>query len=280
MKNTCRVRLLSDLHAEGGCDPKLFKSQGEDVLVIAGDLHVGADATWSTLKQFYEHQPNIVYVFGNHEFYRQEYYETCRKLEDWSSGTGIHVLNPGTVFWDPKLCKLVPTAHIYEHIYAPTLEDMPIAFIGAPLWTNFRNNDLSKFHAKSRINDFRLIRTTDQYYNQRPLTPDDAQELYNQQYGYIKHQYESIKLKKVIVTHFLPADECVDMKYRGASTAMLNDYFANDLGNWISTLENVPLFLHGHTHDNVDTMIGTTRIVANPYGYGKNYNYKECLIDL
>lgn len=267
-----KIRLLSDLHAEGGFDRNLFKSQGEDVLVIAGDLHVGVDNVWSMLKRFADHQPNVVYVAGNHEFYRQEYYSTISKLRTFSLGTSIRFLNADTVYYTPNYLtsggclSITPTANA-------------VAFIGAPLWTNFRNNDLSKFHAKSRINDFNLIRTTGQYYNQRPFTPDDAQELYNQQYGFIKHQYESIKLKKVIVTHFLPADECVDMKYRGASTAMLNDYFANDLGNWISELEDTT-WLFGHTHDNVDITIGTTRLIANPYGYGKNYNYKECLIDL
>lgn len=258
-----RVRLLSDLHAEGGFDKELYKSQGEDVLVLAGDINVGANAVWTMLKQFAEYQPNIIYVTGNHEYYRQDYFQTNSKLENWCKYTGIKFLNPGTVYYDPVTKSLVDSN-----------TEEAISIVGGCLWTNFRNNDLSKFHAAKGINDFRLIEFDNHYFS-----PNDAARLFEQQYGYIKHQCENIKLKKVIVTHFLPADECVDMKYRGAQTAILNDYFANDLGGWISGLKDTTC-LFGHTHDNVDMTIGTTRLIANPYGYGKNYNYKECLIDL
>lgn len=259
-----KLRLLSDLHHEGGAHKELYKTQGEDVLVIAGDLNVGANAVWGDLKRFAEEQPNIVYVMGNHTFYRQDYHDTCRKLEDWAKYTSIKILNPGTVFYDPKLKKLV---------HLPTSDS--IAIIGGCLWTNFRNNELSKLAARTGINDFRLIK-----YDNRYFSPDDAARLFEQQYGYIKLQCETIKTKKLIVTHFLPAVECIDPQYIGCATSTLNDYFANDLGDWISYLENVPLFLHGHTHSNVNVQLGNTVIRANPYGYGKNVNYKECLIDL
>lgn len=264
-----RLRLLSDLHAEGGFDKKLFKSQGEDVLVIAGDLHVGANHIWMMLKGFAEYQPNIVYVPGNHEFYHQNYLETISKLEEWARYTRIKILSPGTVYYDPRVKRLV---ELEEE--SPSILKNRTYFIGAPLWTNFRNNDLSKFHAKQGINDFKLIE-----YDNRYFTPNDASQLFEQQYGYIKFQSEQIKAKKVIVTHFLPAVECIDPQYLGHAASSLNDYFANDFGDWISYLEDTT-WLHGHTHSNVDITLGTTRILANPYGYGRNDNYKECLIDL
>ena len=265
-----KLRLLSDLHFEGGVDQSLFKSQGEDVLVIAGDLHTGAVNIWQTLKRFAEEQPNIVYTPGNHEFYRQDYFDTCRKLEEWSEGTSIFFLNPGTVFYDPSLAKLVKSKPL-KSAYA---SKQATAFIGAPLWTNFRNNELSKTHARLGINDFRLIE-----YDNRYFSPNDAANLFERQFGYIKHQYEEVKLKKVIVTHFMPATQCIDPQYLGVATSTLNDYFANDLGDWIESLEDT-IWLTAHTHSKVDVTINTTRIVANPYGYGLNKYYKECLIDL
>lgn len=257
------LRLLSDLHFEGGEHKELYQSKGEDVLVLAGDIHVGALNVWQTLKRFYEYQSNIVYVMGNHECYRQDYQDFCRKLTEWSKGTGIHFCNPGTVFYDPRAKKLSSRYTLGS-----------IAFIAAPLWTNFRDNELSKYHASVGINDFRLIE-----YDNRYFTPNDAANLFRQQFGYIKHQYEELKCKKVIVTHFLPATECIDPQYLGNATSTLNDYFANDLSSWIDTLEDTT-WLHGHTHSLVDVTIGTTRIVANPYGYGKNHNYKECILDV
>jgi len=278
------VRLISDLHAEYSFDKALYKSQGEDVLVIAGDLHVGANNVWTTLKHFAEHQPNIVYIPGNHEYYKQNYQDFNKKLEDWSKHTSIKFLNPGTAYYNPiskQLQDTVPTKYELEIddsklAKVAQLRVKPIsnavAFIGAPLWTNFRNNEFSKSHAAIGINDFKLIEFDD-----RRFTPNDCSNLFNQHYGYIKHQYEVTKLKKVIVTHFLPSIISIDPKYSGPNT--LNDYFANDLSEWISSLENT-LFLHGHTHDNVDVKIGSTRIIANPYGYGNNSNYSECLIQI
>jgi len=288
------IRLLSDLHAEGGYDKNLLKSQGEDVLVIAGDLHVGSNNVWTMLKQFAEHQPNIVYTYGNHEFYRQDYHDTCKQLEDWARYTSIKILNPGTVYYNPatkqlqdtfptkyKLTEYSALSERPDKIYTThaqlrviPIEDA-IAFIVAPLWTNFRNDDLSKLAASFGINDFRLIEFDNHYF-----TPNDCSSLFTQQAGYIKHQYEEIKLKKVIVTHFLPATECIDKQYlRPGITNTLNDYFANDLSDWISSLENTT-WLHGHTHSLVYTTIGSTRAFASPYGYGKNPKYKESLIEL
>jgi Icc-related predicted phosphoesterase len=266
------LRLLSDLHFEGGVHKELYKTQGEDILVIAGDLNVAASAVWGDLKRFAEEQPNIVYTMGNHEFYRQNYHDTCRKLEDWSRYTSIKILNPGVTYYSPITKKLED-----KPIPSETEEDKSIAFIGAALWTNFRNDPISALAAASGINDFKLIEFDNRYF-----TPADAADLYRQHYGYIKHMYEQIKLKKVIVTHFLPCVESIDPQYLGKDgvTSTLNDYFANDLGEWIEGLENVPYFLHGHTHSNVDVTIGSTQVIAQPYGYGTNRNYKERLIDV
>ena len=261
-----RVRLISDLHTEGGFDRNLLKTQGEDVLVLAGDIAVGSRNIWELITMFAEEQPNIVYTFGNHEFYKQNYQEVCREVQAYAEGTSVRVLNPGICYFDPKLNKLCD--------YAPSMPVDAVAIIGAPLWTNFRYNELSKFHAKQGINDFRLIR-----YEDRHFEPNDAAYMFEQQYGYIKLMAEATKNRKLIVTHFLPAVECIDRQYLGPATATLNDYFANNLGDWIADQEDTTM-VHGHTHSNVDITIGTTRVIANPYGYGKNINYKERLIDV
>jgi hypothetical protein len=68
----------------------------------------------------------------------------------------------------------------------------------------------------------------------------------------------------VVVTHFLPARECIAPRWRGAN--LLNDYFANNLGEYISTMSDAT-WLFGHTHDATDIVLGDTRVVANPHGY-------------
>ena len=45
-----KIRLLSDIHQEFYEDKLLYGNLGEDVLVLAGDIHVGAERTLSALK--------------------------------------------------------------------------------------------------------------------------------------------------------------------------------------------------------------------------------------
>jgi predicted phosphodiesterase len=237
-----KIRLLSDVHHEFYEDTRLYSNKGEDVLVVAGDLHVGHLRCWSALKQFAEHVPHVVYVPGNHEYYNQTIPEFDDYLTRFSQNTNIHFLNPGRVQLDG------------------------VTFIGAALWTDFDNSDFNKYYCGKAINDFRTIKN---------FSADKCQELNRKHYSYIKQQYEAVKGPKVVVTHFLPDHACVHPRFRGEG--VINHYFANNLGHWIQDLTNTT-WLFGHTHDLVDITIGETRVIANPYGYNRNEHYVERLI--
>lgn len=238
-----KIRLLSDIHQEFYEDKTLYKSRGEDVLVLAGDIGVGHDQVWYALKQFYQHQPNIIYVAGNHEYYTKR--SSPAAFDDYISrftrGTNIKFLNPGSV----------------------TIGD--VTFIGGTLWTNFRNDRIARLACASRVNDFSFMST------------DVAVERHTNHFKYFQEAYSKIPGKKVIVSHFLPAIECISPEYQGPD--LLNYYFANDHGAWIGDLKDT-IWLFGHTHDNVDITLGDTRCIANPYGYYFNKDYQEMLIEV
>ena len=240
-----KIRLLSDVHQEFYEDKALYANKGEDVLVIAGDLNVGAKTCWNRLQRFAEKTPNVIYVPGNHEYYNGTIAEFDDYLNRFSYGSNVHFLNPGSV----------------------TLNG--VTFIGAALWSNFGNDVFAKHYCATHINDFSLI---------RGFNSDECVKLYELHAGYIKSEYEAVEGQKVIVTHFLPDHACVDPVYRGEG--VINKYFANDLGDWISNLTDVPYWLFGHTHSLVDIEIGDTRVIANPYGYNQNHNYVERLIEV
>ena len=144
----------------------------------------------------------------------------------------VHFLNPGTV----------------------TIND--VMFVGGTLWTNFADNPFSQSAAKRGINDFRVIKNFD---------VNKCAKTYYEHFGYIQDQYEQRNNKKVVVvSHFLPARECIAQRFRGPD--LINDYFANNLGEYISTMSDTT-WLFGHTHDATDIMLGDTRVVANPHGY-------------
>jgi Icc-related predicted phosphoesterase len=67
----------------------------------------------------------------------------------------------------------------------------------------------------------------------------------------------------VVVTHHLPTQRSVPPRF---SSSPLNAFFVCDVEELIE--ERRPrLWMHGHTHTSVDTRIGPTRILCNPFGY-------------
>ncbi len=243
-----KIRLLSDLHHEFYEDKNLYQNPDKaDVLVVAGDLAVGHDACWAALKQFADTHEHVVYTSGNHEYYRTQIAEFDDYIKRFSQGTNIHFLNPGMT----------------------KIKD--VTFIGANLWTNFQDDVWAQQTAARGISDFSLI---------KGFSTSQASNLHATHFKFIREAYDAAEGRKVIVTHFLPAIECISPRWNTPGNATLNKYFANDYGNWISGLTDVPYWLFGHTHDNVDVAIGDTRVIANPYGYNKNNKYTEKVVEV
>ena len=232
-----KIRLLSDLHTEFRLPYKtqsFAEYRGEDVLVLAGDIASGSTNTMDVIKFFRDQGfPQIVYVPGNHEYYGTGFDEFNAKMENKCfEFDNVHFLNPGIVTIDG------------------------VKFVGGTLWTNFSDNPFSQSAAKRGINDFRMIRDFD---------VNRCAKTYYQHLGYIQDQYEQRGDHKVVViTHFLPARECIAPRFRGPD--LINDYFANNLGDYIANMSDTT-WLFGHTHDATDIVLGDTRVVANPHGY-------------
>ena len=47
----------------------------------------------------------------------------------------------------------------------------------------------------------------------------------------------------------------------------MNGGYSSDLDDFIIDHPQIKLWTHGHTHEDFDYMIGSTRIVCNPRGY-------------
>jgi hypothetical protein len=48
---------------------------------------------------------------------------------------------------------------------------------------------------------------------------------------------------------------------------MMNGCYYSDLVEFIMDRPEIVLWTHGHTHEDFDYMIGTTRVICNPRGY-------------
>lgn len=76
--------------------------------------------------------------------------------------------------------------------------------------------------------------------------------------------------KFVVVGHHAPTK--LSIKPRYASDHLMNGAYSSDLSEFILDHPQIRLWTHGHTHDDFDYMVGTTRVVCNPRGY---INYEE-----
>ena len=239
-----KIKLLSDLHLEGrfGYEKKTHEwseYKGEDVLVLAGDIAVGADKVVQAIDYFLAQGfPEIVYVMGNHESYHHKYLSVYNELR--------RVLEP------------MQKVHFLDATQIVKIQD--VSFFGGTLWTNFGDDPIAESAASRGINDFRVIDGWNTL---------AAKTEYERQVQFIKTAQRQTEGKKVIVTHFLPAFELVAARYKSEGVSyLLNKYFANNLGDYISCLGNTT-WLFGHTHAAMDVLIGDTHCISNPLGYAR-----------
>ncbi len=59
---------------------------------------------------------------------------------------------------------------------------------------------------------------------------------------------------------------------RYADQTLMNGAYSSSLDEFILDHPQIKLWTHGHTHEDFDYMIGSTRVVCNPRGY---VNYEE-----
>lgn len=236
-----KLSILSDLHIE--FEPFEPPGSQADVIILAGDIHVGKRGLeWARIK--FPEKP-VIYVLGNHEYYGQALPKHLEKLREQAAGTNIHVLeNESLVIGG-------------------------IVFIGCTLWTDFGlfgNPWLGSLEASDKMNDFRKIRVSPTY---RRLHPQDTVALHKKSILWLAKESEKhSEKKKVIVTHHAPSRRSVPGYLENDS---LTPSFASNLDESVKTSGAV-LWAHGHIHSSSNYAIGPTRVVCNPKGYPDQIN--------
>jgi hypothetical protein len=72
-------------------------------------------------------------------------------------------------------------------------------------------------------------------------------------------------LPVVVVGHHAPSRASTHPRYR--TEFVVNGAYSSNLDEFILDRRQIRLWTHGHTHEDFDYMIGTTRVVCNPRGY-------------
>lgn len=253
------LRICSDLHLEGFTNTveqqaarfvPAHVNDADSILVLAGDI----SSRPIQLVQFVSHLVNsdrfkaVMYVPGNHEFYRQHFEEWCAFIE--------------SEFADFDKSKFMfATSGVSTYEYAGC------RFILSTLWGDGGKCKADQDAVSWFLNDFRLIR----------CDAPDRKFLIQDMVGThktMKARIESVlnvpfSGKTIVVTHHLPSRRLVSPRFwpkDGSDGA--NGGFVGECDDILAKIEIAPsLWIHGHTHDRVSTSLWNTRIECNPTGY-------------
>jgi predicted phosphodiesterase len=231
-----RLHVLSDLHFEFG--PIDIPDTNADVVVLAGDVAVGPRGLdW--IRYRFPDRP-VVYVLGNHEFYHHNLPRLTELLKNEAQGSHIHLLENSSV----KLAGFT--------------------FLGCTLWTNFvlrRNPERDMAKAERLINDYRIIHFGAE---ERVLSPQDTVRIHAESVAWLKSEFvRHDPARTIVVTHHAPSPRS---EATGYANGPLSASFVSDLTSLVEQ-SGIPLWIHGHTHHNVDYQLGVTRVLTNQRGY-------------
>lgn len=249
---TMRLHIMSDLHLEFGQMPRSYKPPECDVVILAGDICTGVVGVMWAQDTF---QVPVLYVPGNHEYYgKRRYFRHLEKMKAKAEGSHVSVLNNDSV-----------------------VDAGNIRFLGSTMWTDFGlygTEHLSELAAQREMNDYRLIR----YDHSRPLRASDTRRFHlESRYWLSEKLREPFDGKTVVITHHAPSERSIAPKWRNDS---LSPAYASRLEN-LMAYYSPALWVHGHTHSNVDYELCGTRVICNPRGYeghGENTGFDPQLV--
>ncbi len=227
-----KIQIASDLHCEhqkdyGNALLESLDPTGVDVLVLAGDI--------CSLRDY--HRTKQVFNILTHKYKDVVYVHGNH--EYYGSKVSEALLNSVAIE------KNFNNLHILHPGRNITIDKQ--RFIGGTLW--FKDQP-DNFVYESWLSDFSTIQGF------KPWVYQQSSEMI----AYLESELEETD---VVVTHHMPSDLCTHPKFKGSA---INRFFVNSVERLI--LDKKPkLWVHGHTHEAVDVVLGSTRIVANPHGY-------------
>lgn len=116
-----------------------------------------------------------------------------------------------------------------------------------------------RIHQYDGMNDFRQIK-----FDGKLLQVEEFNWMHETCIDFIQKSIkESTAPHIVVVTHHLPTLQVAAQHHRGS---VLNSAFASEYGELIAD-SRIDAWIYGHSHTNIGTVIGGTRIICNQMGY-------------
>lgn len=279
-----KIQVISDIHLEHNKSIPSFLINPDNIkapyLFLLGDI--GCPKQKKSLWLEYinwcnsqEKLSRIFYVLGNHESYNFSYEETIEYIRN--------------------IFSTMPKFTLLERNVITQLEDYTI--IGCTLWsdidfaTALLINDMRNIY-QSKVNNLSQnkykynllekypidISTLQSWYKlDKKWLENTLNDLQSKSQSQLQSQSPSVKEKQekiIVATHHMPSMKLIPPKFQDPHNMKYSRGFASNLDHLIP-LTN--LWLFGHTHYHVDTMLDKTRCYANPLGYPDESDTRFCI---
>lgn len=236
-----RVQYASDLHLEFGKNSKWLKEHplipSADILVLAGDIgYLGDDnyithPFWNRVSEDFK---QVIVVPGNHELYK--FFDINELRNGWQLEIRHNV----------RVC--------YNSVIALNEETDLIA---STLWAHIPPSE--EYLTERCVSDFKRIRN-----GEFRLSAQRFNEEHEVCRNFIEKAVSESNAERIVVaTHHVPSFALMAEEFKDSS---INGAFTVELGGMIAE-SRINCWIYGHSHRNIDKMIGSTRCVSNQLGY-------------
>ncbi|KAF0806282.1 hypothetical protein A6D6_01617 [Alcanivorax xiamenensis] len=238
------IHPLSDLHNElyRHAEPSVaipdIPGTDADLIVLAGDIDTGDRGVQWAVEQSEKHDKPVLYVPGNHEYYRHDIQDNLAAMRKRAEGTRVQVLDQDQAVIGG------------------------VRFLGCTLWTDYlaydgESRDEPMAIAAQRMPDHQLITIEGV-----PFLPEHALALHQAAIEWLDRRIaEPFDGPTVVISHHGPAGACCHPVF---SPGPLDGAFFSRLEDRIG---RVDLWIHGHTHLSLDLPVGEGRLISNQSGY-------------
>ncbi len=236
-----RVQYASDLHLEFGENSRWLKEHplipSADILVLAGDIgYLGDDnyishPFWNRVSEDFN---QVIVVPGNHELYK--FFDINELRNGWQLEIRHNV----------RVC--------YNSVIALNEETDLIA---STLWAHISPSE--EYLTERCVSDFKRIRN-----GEFRLSAQRFNEEHEVCRNFIEKAVSESNAERIVVaTHHVPSFALMAEEFKDSS---INGAFTVELAGMIAE-SRINCWIYGHSHRNIDKMIGSTRCVSNQLGY-------------
>jgi Icc-related predicted phosphoesterase len=250
-----KLYVASDLHLEFG-DLDLVNTDSVDALILSGDILVArdldrpddrGDRVRGFVQRCAERFPCVIMVMGNHEHYHGDFTKSADLIRGATAQySNFHLLDKQSLEIDGWL------------------------FLGGTLWTDYNGGDpISMLQAQEAMSDHHQIKNSGVGFYR--FLPQHARDDHRVMLEFIRNTIHDRRksgnrtTQVIVVGHHAPSRQSTHPRYQ--ADWHLNGAYSTELTDFILAHPEIALWTHGHTHEDFDYDIGTTRIVCNPRGY-------------